>query len=50
MKARLSALGKAAAAGRAWGSPAFLARLSERTGRITQPRPRGRPAKSLPTA
>ena len=42
-----SALEKAVSAGRAWGSPAFLARLSERTGRITQPRRRGRPAKGL---
>ncbi len=33
------ALERAALAGRAWGSPAFLERLSERTGRITQPRP-----------
>lgn len=38
-------LEQSAAAGRAWGSPAFLARLGERTGRVTQPRPRGRPAK-----
>ncbi len=40
------ALERAAVAGRAWGSAAFLARLSESTGRITQPRPRGRPAKA----
>ena len=38
----------AAAAGRAWGSTTFLARLSERTGRVTQARGRGRPAKHTP--
>jgi putative transposase len=38
-------LEQAAQAGRAWGSTAFLLRLSERTGRTTQPRRRGRPPK-----
>ena len=43
-------LDKAALAGRAWGSNTFLARLSESTGRSTQARRRGRPAKAAPPA
>jgi len=38
-------LDKAALAGRAWGSDAFLVRLSDSTGRSTQARRRGRPTK-----